>query len=583
MIFNRFKEVWAFDFEFIADSGERPIPVCLCAKELKSGRTVREWLRPGAQAPYGLGPDCLFIAYSCPAELSCHLALGWPLPARLLDLFVEFRNLTNGIPLPCGDGLLGALTFYGLDAMTGAEKTEMRDLVLRGGPWSDTEREAILDYCASDVDALERLLEKMAPAITKRPGDLERAVLRGRYTRAVARMEATGVPICLHELERLRAHWQAIRGRLIEAVDVDFGVYEAGSFRERLFADYLVQQGLPWPRLESGGLALDGDTFREMARAHPKVAPLRELRHTLGEMRLHDLQVGRDGRNRCYLAMFRARTGRNLPSSSRYVFGPSSWLRSLIKPDPGRVLAYIDWSQQEIGIAAALSGDEGLLEAVRSGDPYLDFAVRAGIAPSGANKSSHGAIRDVCKAVVLGTNYGMEAESLAHRIGCAPIVARDLLRKHRAAYPTFWRWSESAVNRFLLLGKIETVFGWQQRINSDVNPRAIRNFPCQASGAEMLRLACSLATERGVDVCGPVHDAILVEAGADEFDDRLATAREAMAEASRAVLGGFELTTDVKVVRWPDRYVDPRGAVMWGRVMGILDGLEGGYIPPATA
>jgi hypothetical protein len=86
----------------------------------------------------------------------------------------------------------------------------------------------------------------------------------------------------------------------------------------------------------------------------------------------------------------------------------------------------------------------------------------------------------------------------------------------------------------------------------------------------MLRLACCFATERGVEVCAPVHDAILICAPFERLDAEIAAARAAMAEASRAVLGGFELATDVKVVRWPDRYMDPRGAVMWDRVVQLL-------------
>jgi len=46
--------------------------------------------------------------------------------------------------------------------------------------------------------------------------------------------------------------------------------------------------------------------------------------------------------------------------------------------------------------------------------------------------------------------------------------------------------------------------------------------------------------------------------------------RAAMAEASRAVLRGFELGTDIKVVRYPDRYMDKRGKIMWDRVMGLI-------------
>ena len=47
-----------------------------------------------------------------------------------------------------------------------------------------------------------------------------------------------------------------------------------------------------------------------------------------------------------------------------------------------------------------------------------------------------------------------------------------------------------------------------------------------------------------------------------------------MAEASRVVLNGFELGADAELVRWPGRYMDPRGAVMWETVMALLDDLE---------
>ena len=92
----------------------------------------------------------------------------------------------------------------------------------------------------------------------------------------------------------------------------------------------------------------------------------------------------------------------------------------------------------------------------------------------------------------------------------------------------------------------------------------------QANGAEMLRLACCLGTERGVEVCAPVHDAVLICAPLDRLDHDIAAMQAAMQEASRVVLDGFELRSDVEIVRYPDRYMDPRGAVMWERVMGLI-------------
>ena len=67
--------------------------------------------------------------------------------------------------------------------------------------------------------------------------------------------------------------------------------------------------------------------------------PLRQLRTTLGQLRLNDLAVGSDGHNRCLLSPFRSETGRNQPSNSRFIFGPSRWIRGLIRPPQGYGLA----------------------------------------------------------------------------------------------------------------------------------------------------------------------------------------------------------------------------------------------------
>src|SRR6516225_3318642 len=527
-----YAQIWAVDFEFIAEPGENPEPVCLVAWELRSGQKLRVWREQfGSVPPYPTGADTLFVCYYASAEISCHLALGWPVPERVLDLFAEFRNHTNGMNTVSGASLLLALAHFGLDSIGTTEKEDMRSLILRGGPWSDSERTAILDYCESDVAALARLLPAMLPRI-----DLARAPLRGRFMVAAASIERNGVPIDIVTLNRLKMHWFDIQNELIAEIDANYGVFEGRTFKADRFAGWLVQHDIPWPLLESGHLDLADDTFRQQARAYPAVSPLRELRSSLSDLRLNDLAVGRDGRNRTIISAFRSCTGRNQPSNSKYIFGPSVWVRGLIKPPPGFGLAYVDWSQQEFGIAAALSGDIAMQAAYLSGDPYLAFAKQAGAVPEDATKETHGPTRELFKQCVLAVQYGMEAESLACRIGQPPIVARDLLRAHRETYRVFWRWSDAVVDYAMLAGSLHTVFGWHVHVHESPNPRSLRNFPMQANGAEMLRLACCLAIERGVEVCAPVHDAILMCAPFDRLDADIATARGAMAEASRIVL-----------------------------------------------
>jgi DNA polymerase-1 len=125
-----------------------------------------------------------------------------------------------------------------------------------------------------------------------------------------------------------------------------------------------------------------------------------------------------------------------------------------------------------------------------------------------------------------------------------------------------------------LTGSIWAAFGWAQRVGPGANPRSLRNFPMQAYGAEMLRIACCLATEAGIEVCAPVHDAVLIAAPVDRIEADVAGMQDAMREASRAVLDGFELRTEAKITRWPDRYSDKRGAVMWEKVARLVDAAE---------
>lgn len=564
-----FREIWLVDFEFFQPEGERPTPVCLVAREFRSGRLVRLWQQELPEPPFSLGPESLFVAYYSSAEWGCHLALGWPLPARILDLYAEFRCLTSGLQTPCGSGLLGAMSYFGLDAIDAAEKDAMRQLILRGGPWSTDEREAILNYCQSDVDALGRLLPAMLPLI-----DFQRSLIRGRYMAAAARMEFTGIPVDTFGLAKIREHWAGIQERLIARIDRSYGVFDGRTFKTDRWERWLAQKNIPWPRLPSGSLALDDDTFKEVSRSFPEVAPIRELRTSLSQLRLNELAVGSDGRNRCLLSAFGSRTGRNQPSNKKFIFGPAVWLRGLIRPKADTAVAYLDYEQQEFGIGAALSGDKAMMAAYRSGDPYLAFAKQAGAVPPDATKKSHTAERERFKVCALAVQYGMEAEGLAKKLDDSLARGRELLRLHRATYPTYWRWSDAIRDLALLHGKLQAAYGWTVHVGHNVNPRSLRNFPLQANGGEMLRLACCFATERGVRVCCPVHDALLIEAPADEIEGNVRECQAAMEEASRLVLNDFTIRTEAKIVRSPERYMDGRGMGMWNAVSELVGGLD---------
>ncbi len=570
-----FQKIYAIDFEYFGSDGEIPNVVCMVVQDLRSGEVSRHWqddLQKMKTPPFETGEDIALVCYFAPAEVQSMLALGWGLDVSVIDLFAEFRCDTNGDPNVGRKSLVSALQFNGLDHLIPEEKDSMRDLILSGGPWSKCQRSAILAYCEQDVVALGPLLNAMLKRVPWSELQLNQVLLRGRYMKAVGAMQHRGIPFDLDLLNTLNANWDAIKLKLITKIDTQYGVYVDGTFKEALFETYLSHKQIPWPRLDSGRLALDRNTFSNMSKRYPAVQPLHELRKTLGELKLNKLAVGRDSRNRTILSPFAAKTGRNQPSTTKFVFGPAKWVRGLIKPAEGMALAYCDWSSQEIAIAAALSGDELLWDAYHTGDPYLAFAIAAGLAPPDATKQTHKAIRNRCKAVVLGTNYGMSAYGVAQAAKIHELEAKALLQKHRETYRKFWAWAENNKDRGLLGLKLETCFGWPIQVTAgDAKPNTFLNWPMQAHGAEMMRIASILAVERGIKLCAPIHDALLIEAPLDQIDAEVVRLKECMSEASEAVLGdGKVCRVDADIVRYPDRYIDEHGQEVWDQIMGLL-------------
>lgn len=559
------------DFEFRSKDGIEGNPMevhCMVSFDLKTREYKRLWadeLVAMSRHPFPETPNTVLVAYFASAEIKCFKALGWSWQGQILDLYVEFRTHTNGMTLPHGKSLLGAMQFFNLDTIESQHKDAMRDIALRGGPFSAQERVELIEYCQSDVDALNKLLEAMKSSI-----DLPRALLRGMYTEPLAAMEDLGSPIDYETFQELSRHWEAIKVKLIEKIDQDYGVYENGTFKESLFRHYLDRENIRWPLLDSGKLKLGEDTFKLMANIHPQIKPLRMLRDSLSKLRFNSLQVGADGRNRCLLSPFASITGRNQPSTTKFVFGLARWARGLIQPKPGMAIAYIDWSQQEFGIAAALSGDENMKEAYRSGDPYLAFAKQAGAVPKDATKQSHPNERNQYKQCVLATQYGMEAPSLAIRLKQPKLAAVQLLGKYRQVYKQFWGWSENLYNHSISSNIIQTILGWRLNVQKDLNPRSLKNFPMQATAAEMLRIACIRMRLAGISLCAPVHDAVLIEAPEDQIESAVGVAQGCMVQASKDVLHGFALTSDADIFTYPRRFLDEGSQAFWEEVMAIL-------------
>jgi DNA polymerase I-like protein with 3'-5' exonuclease and polymerase domains len=171
----------------------------------------------------------------------------------------------------------------------------------------------------------------------------------------------------------------------------------------------------------------------------------------------------------------------------------------------------------------------------------------------------------------------MGKESLALRIGKSSAHANELLHHHKRVYKKYWTWCEHVLNSTLIFKRITTCYGWQYRVIGQDNKemRTIINFPSQATGAEILRVACILLVEHGIKILAPIHDAILIECDEYEAEETIAKAQKIMGDASEIVLGpGNRIKTEADIIKYPDRYSDPRGAGTWARIMEILEKVE---------
>jgi DNA polymerase-1 len=527
-----FEQVWFVDFEFIPEAGEHPDVVCLCAKELRTGQILRLWRdQLGATPPYRTDAGALFVCFAATAEVACHLALGWPVPEKILDLSRMFRCVVNGREVPEGKGLLGALAYFGIDSIGAKRKDCMRDRILGGWPFNPDEREKILSYCASDIVALAALLPKLLPLV-----ELDTALHWGEFAAVSAAMEHRGVPIDMEIFPQLRDEqaWAFVRDALVPQVDAQYGVYvkdKAGDwhFNIELFKKYLARERIDWPRLETDKLDLRRKTFDSMAKAFPQLEALRQLRYTRDKLRRIKLAVGADGRNRTVLWPFQSKTSRTQPKASTWIFSPAVWLRGLIKPGPGRAVAYIDFGSMEFQVGAAEAEDEHMLELYATGSPYIEFAKRFDQAPKDATKQTHAKEHEQYKVGCLGAQYGMQFETLAQQLGVSSFVAHEMLNQHRGLFRKYWVWVEDWIARALDTGSMRTVLGWACRTGiTEFNPRSIGNFPVQATSADILRLSCIWAHRRGIRLCAPVHDAVLIEAPIDQIEVDVALMREIM-------------------------------------------------------
>ncbi len=242
-----------------------------------------------------------------------------------------------------------------------------------------------------------------------------------------------------------------------------------------------------------------------------------------------------------------------IPKDPRY--------RSCFGGAPGRVCVVADYSQQELRILAAVSGDRALADVFRrGGDLHRTTAAMAfGVAEDAVTADQ----RAAAKALNFGLMYGMGAPGFARATGTTLVQAQETMARYFAAFPRVAAWLAEAEASGRRNGRTQTALGRIRVLDPDIGPglsTLSRNAPIQGAGADMTKLALAEVARR-LDRSGGrpdprvapdglilvVHDELVVEVARDRAEETAALVADGMVAAAAEVLGDVPAAVDVDI------------------------------------
>lgn len=607
------------DFEFNGTKKKDFDLVC-AAYRVDEGAPIKHWLHNKPAAWKGLKDElashirggAIIVCFNL-AEPRCFTALGLdPRKAKWIDLQTEWKMLTNHNnelaygwqlidgkktftkpPLPKwaqteeakmgrnssrAQSSLAACTFKLLGVQIDTEhKNAMRDLIISTPEkFTAEQKKAILDYCASDVEYLPKILKAMREHYRKRltPEDLRalprEMLLRGEYSARSAVMERVGYPVNVEATKNFVASIPAITEDICTDIISQFPKHppfrwnnsrQAHSMDLGTIRAWMAKQNVRWMKTETGLLSVSHDAFAEHFH-HKHTYPkgnfgAQMLRYFKFKQSLNGFlppppnsrkrtffdYLGEDGRCRPYMGIYGAQSARSQPAATGFIPLKAAWMRSLIEPRPGYACGSIDYGSQEFLISGLVSRDKNMIRDYASGDVYLAFAKADGSVPKEATKKTHPVERELYKSTVLGLSYNMGPVALAAKLtqDMAAFTgkeyteeeAQEFISKFFGRYDSFANWNETNLEEYRMRGYLKLPCGWIMFGDND-NFRSVNNVVIQGTGSSILRRAVALAQDRlkGIGhVIFTLHDALYIEAPTGRIGGAMDILRQAMKEA----------------------------------------------------
>jgi DNA polymerase-1 len=475
------------------------------------------------------------------------------------------------------------------------EKDTMRELILSKDLVNiHAHMDEILDYCASDTKYLRALdiaiqrqyVQEGIEDFRKDQND------RGKYAVCTAYCERDGMPINIDLLQKIIDKTPEILNMHKDAVNEHFNYFvpeiqrppikrkNGTMFHYKLtpakkdtnaYQRYVETLKIPnFPTTKTGKYKSDKDTLEEFGywggleelwKYNKTEASLKWFNKENGNGFFE--RLGSDKAIRPYYGIFGTQTGRNAAKAKTFPLAMSSWLRAIVQPKRGSSIIGADFSQQEVLVAAILSGDKNMLNAYNSGDVYLEFAKQANLVPQDATKQSHKKERDLCKSTILGLNFGMGINKLQTKLklDSGREVSREeteiLVKAHKETYNTYWEWVYEVTNDYKDKNPLCTNDGWVLFCDNPSIP-SIRNFLVQGNAASITRRAIVLMVESGMQVMCGLHDAVYVISENPEQDSKLVEKLMLKATCDILKTTTTSMRVDIKIVSHDEIWVEDK-------------------------
>lgn len=552
-----FEHIDVLDFEYKQIDGNPPKPVCIVIKDLFTEKTIKEWLvNKKFKYPHPI-QKTLFVCHWAVAEVSCLIELGIDKPRAVFDTFIEEKKMFNGILR--GFGLVDVCERHGIKGVMSHEKKEIwRKYIADNYPNYTTEDEAgIMGYCEEDVVTTEKLFLSQLDKLTKKDNNFNRiisqACFHGKAMGYCAQVEANGIHIDHKLFKDFRANFEKIKKLEIEEINKLCNVFDGDTFNQKKFEEFLKKEQLykRWPKTPTGKPKTDDRTFYRFQHI-PKIFALKNSLFIINSQKLKGYQLGEDNRSRSRLNMFGQLTGRTNVSTATNPFGAPRMMRTMIHPDEDSVYGYFDFKAQEPNVMAALSQDKNMLAAVDSPDPYLYVAKFVKAVPEYATKKSHPVERERYKVSYLAIAYDQTPYGLSAKLGVSLAKATFIHSNILNAFKDYKFWIKGVKVNARRRGFFETKYGWKYHLNdeSKVNPKRLSNYPIQANGGEVLRMAMIDVMEGGFDknLSMIIHDALLLHIPRKNLAASVRKIKSLMEKAAEKVIGR-KITVDTKIIR----------------------------------